>query len=116
MFRFVANLKPSTFDPARPRAKHPSYLLSIDYYAEHRTSAEAVVQGGRILVADNGNFDRLRPFAQELAADADALAVACMRGTCTEISSLIEPRGQAARELRADSFTHVATCTRQGGP
>ena len=27
--------------PTRPRAKQPSYLLSIDYYAEHRASAEA---------------------------------------------------------------------------
>jgi hypothetical protein len=52
MFRFVANLEPSTFNPTRPRAKHTSYLLSIGYYAAQEAwhiveAASLALEGAR---------------------------------------------------------------------
>lgn len=59
MFHFVANLKPYTFDPCEGMRRFDSYLLSVDYLAEHESLATRAVTARRLLVADNGNFDHI---------------------------------------------------------
>lgn len=69
MFHFVANLKPYTLQ-GPPR--FDAFLLSVDYAGGLREEARACVQKRRMLVADNGNFDRIRVLAKQFQEQAEA--------------------------------------------
>lgn len=69
MFHFVANLKPYTLlGPPR----FDAFLLSVDYAASLREEARECVRKRRTLVADNGNFDRIRVLARQFQAQAES--------------------------------------------
>jgi hypothetical protein len=60
MFHFVANLKDYTYHRGRGIRRFDSYLLSVDFVGAHAALGRKAVSGGHTLVADNGNFDRIR--------------------------------------------------------
>ena len=62
MFHFAANLKPYTVLRGRGNRRFDSYLLSVDFFHEHKDLARLVVLENRILCADNGNVDLIRDF------------------------------------------------------
>lgn len=72
-FRFVANLKPYTFDRGRGNRRFDAYLLSIDYFRSLRDLAKLVVDEGRVLCADNGNFDLLGRLTRQFEAEAKSI-------------------------------------------
>lgn len=76
MLHFIANLKPYTLD-LRPRGRWFSgYLLSTDYYSPLRGLVSRVLEWRRLLVADNGNVDRIGALISEFQAEAATLDTA----------------------------------------
>jgi len=73
MFHFVANLKPYTIGPDA-KARFGSYLLSVDYTSGLIALVDQVHKQHSILVADNGNFDRMGALIKPLLAQAARLA------------------------------------------
>src|SRR5215207_2200045 len=73
MFYFVANLKPYTL--SRLPGQHPfdAYLLSLDYADEYRELAARVRIADRHLCLDNGNFDAIGAYIEELRDRVDEL-------------------------------------------
>jgi hypothetical protein len=73
MFYFVANLKPYTL--SRLPGQHPfdAYLLSVDYADEYRELAARARTADRLLCADNGNFDVIGAYIEELRDRVDEL-------------------------------------------
>lgn len=65
MFHFVANLKDYTYHRGRGVRRFDSYLLSVDFINAHNRLARKAVASGHTLVADNGNFDRIRALIRE---------------------------------------------------
>ncbi len=73
MFHFAANLKPYTFRERPPAERFDAYLLSADYVEPLAEMAAEVRSQKRELVADNGNMDILRRFAQDFKSEATVL-------------------------------------------
>src|SRR5262249_39285998 len=71
VFSFVANLKPYTFAP--PHTIFSAYLLSTAYARDFGRLAGEVIKKKRILVADNGNLDRINALVEIYRARAAAL-------------------------------------------
>jgi hypothetical protein len=76
MFHFVANLKPFTIGPDAKAARFDSYLLSVDYTSGLIALVDQVHKQHSVLVADNGNFDRMGALMKPLLAPAAKLAAA----------------------------------------
>ena len=57
MFHFVANLKPYNVYRGRGNDRFDAYLLSVDYYKQHKKLSDVVIEDKRVLCADNGNVD-----------------------------------------------------------
>ena len=62
MFHFAANLKPYNVFRGTGSRRFESYLLSVDFFAEHKDLARLVVDENRTLCADNGNVDLITKF------------------------------------------------------
>ena len=62
VFHFTANLKPYNVFRGKGNRRFDSYLLSVDYFDEHKDLARLVVQENRTLCADNGNVDLITEF------------------------------------------------------
>lgn len=62
MFHFTANLKPYNVFRGAGSRRFESYLLSIDFFREHKDLARLVVDEKRTLCADNGNVDLITKF------------------------------------------------------
>lgn len=73
VFHFIANLKDYTYHRGRGVPRFDSYLLSIDFAEDHRDLARKAADGGHTLVADNGNFDRIRELRSTYVARAEAI-------------------------------------------
>src|SRR5262245_22802328 len=76
MYHFVANLKPYTIGPDAKAARFDSYLLSVDYTSGLIALTDQVHKQHSVLVADNGNFDRMGALVAPLMAQAATLAKA----------------------------------------
>jgi hypothetical protein len=76
MYHFVANLKPYTIGPDAKAARFDSYLLSVDYTSGLIALTDQVHKQHSVLVADNGNFDRMGALIAPLMAQAATLAKA----------------------------------------
>jgi hypothetical protein len=73
LFHFVANLKPYLLNPGRGRRRFDSYLISPDYLRGGRELLVAAHRGGRVIAADNGNFDLIGDVIKRFAPEASAL-------------------------------------------
>jgi hypothetical protein len=70
LFQFVANLKPYLLNPGRGRRRFDTYLLSPDYLAAGRALVTAAKRDGRLIAADNGNFDLIGDLVKRFAGEA----------------------------------------------
>jgi hypothetical protein len=75
----VANLKPFTIDPQSRASHFGGYLVSVDYAPGFRGLIRRVHAERRILVADNGNFDRMATFLARMTPSVTPLAEARKR-------------------------------------
>jgi hypothetical protein len=73
MFHFAANLKPYNVLRGPGNRRFDSYLLSVDFFAEHRDLARLVVKENRTLCADNGNVDLIKEFINKHGDKAEPL-------------------------------------------
>lgn len=73
VFHFTANLKPYNVFRGKGNRRFDSYLLSVDYFEEHKDLARLVVQENRTLCADNGNVDLITKFIGQHADNVKPL-------------------------------------------
>lgn len=70
MFHFVANLKPYTLNPSGGGRPSDAFLLSVDHAEDFLALVSQVMRQNRLLVADNGNLDRIRAMADWLQQES----------------------------------------------
>jgi hypothetical protein len=73
MFHFVANLQSDTYFRGRGVRRFDAYLLSTDYYRDQADLARRAVRDGKLLAADNGNFDLISDLIERFEQPAKLL-------------------------------------------
>jgi hypothetical protein len=112
VFHFVANLKPYLLHPGRGLRRFAAYLCSADYASQSRELLEDAHGDGRLLVADNGNFDLIGDLIEGFKPRATELHLA-RRQEERLLGHDVRP-GEISPSLR-DGYRALATEVGQAG-